>query len=250
MAGSVLRDAGHPDFLQHKRRVTGTSLAMPTLAERLKRAAAPSFSAMSRRGRPTHTTRTGTAMSIIAPAPSGRAASSANRGPPRRHPRQRRRPAYDGALRRRGSDAPPASAPCSGWASPTICSTKPRSARPEYLAALAAADTHAGLVIAAGRAAARGRRQHPAPDRLRPWPSSVSGIVDIDAELIAAGLKEGPGSGDVMSVSNGTSALIYVHPNQVALQPALRDFFASRDWVGALFGPMISRRSARSLKED
>src|ERR1700759_3180553 len=32
----VLRDAGHPDFLQHKRRVTGRSLAMPTLAERLK----------------------------------------------------------------------------------------------------------------------------------------------------------------------------------------------------------------------
>ena len=32
----VLRDAGHPDFLQHKRRMTGHSLAMPTLAERLK----------------------------------------------------------------------------------------------------------------------------------------------------------------------------------------------------------------------
>jgi len=41
----------------------------------------------------------------------------------------------------------------------------------------------------------------------------------------------------VMSVSNGTSALIYVDPNHVAMQPALRDFFASRDWVGALFGP-------------
>src|ERR1700742_4769982 len=26
----VRRDAGHPDFLQHKRRVTGRSLAMPT----------------------------------------------------------------------------------------------------------------------------------------------------------------------------------------------------------------------------
>src|SRR5262249_35817136 len=31
----VARDAGHPDFLQHKRRVTGQSLAVPTLAERL-----------------------------------------------------------------------------------------------------------------------------------------------------------------------------------------------------------------------
>src|SRR5262249_32915907 len=32
----VACDAGHPDFLQHKRRVTGQSLAVPTLAERLK----------------------------------------------------------------------------------------------------------------------------------------------------------------------------------------------------------------------
>jgi predicted AlkP superfamily phosphohydrolase/phosphomutase len=31
----VRHDAGRPDFLQHKRRVTGRSLAMPTLAERL-----------------------------------------------------------------------------------------------------------------------------------------------------------------------------------------------------------------------
>ena len=31
----VYHDAGHPDFLQHKRRVTGRSLAVPTLAERL-----------------------------------------------------------------------------------------------------------------------------------------------------------------------------------------------------------------------
>lgn len=31
----VYHDAGHPDFLQHKRRVTGRSLATPTLAEHL-----------------------------------------------------------------------------------------------------------------------------------------------------------------------------------------------------------------------
>src|SRR5215470_15063497 len=31
----VQHDAGHPDFLQHKRRVTGRALAVPTLAERL-----------------------------------------------------------------------------------------------------------------------------------------------------------------------------------------------------------------------
>src|SRR5215471_591913 len=31
----VYHDAGHPEFLQHKRRVTGRSLGAPTLAERL-----------------------------------------------------------------------------------------------------------------------------------------------------------------------------------------------------------------------
>ena len=31
----VAHDAGHPEFLQHKRRVTGRSLAVPTLAERV-----------------------------------------------------------------------------------------------------------------------------------------------------------------------------------------------------------------------
>src|ERR1700761_5525478 len=31
----VAHDAGKPDFLQHKRKVTGCSLAVPTLAERL-----------------------------------------------------------------------------------------------------------------------------------------------------------------------------------------------------------------------
>src|SRR5262249_36806289 len=31
----VYHDAGHPEFLQHKRRVTGRSLAVPTLAERV-----------------------------------------------------------------------------------------------------------------------------------------------------------------------------------------------------------------------
>ena len=36
----VYHDAGHPDFLQHKRRVTGRSLAVPTLAERLAPTAA------------------------------------------------------------------------------------------------------------------------------------------------------------------------------------------------------------------
>ncbi len=32
----VRHDAGQPDFLQHKRRVTGHSLAVPTLAERVR----------------------------------------------------------------------------------------------------------------------------------------------------------------------------------------------------------------------
>ena len=39
----VRRDAGLPEFLQHRRSVTGASLAMPTMAQRLKKANPEAF---------------------------------------------------------------------------------------------------------------------------------------------------------------------------------------------------------------
>jgi arylsulfatase A-like enzyme len=234
----VLRDAGAPEFLQHKRRVTGISLAMPTLAERLKESGgAVVFSNVSPGAAYAHD-----------PDGHGHVYHRAGSFGPGRVPvpaedrldvtldpagdrRMTERFADEVLMRRR-----PALALL--WlGEPDHMQHEAPLGSPEQLAALAAADTHAGLVIATVE-----RLRAAGDDILLLIGSdhghqSVSGIVDIDAELMAAGLKDGPGSDDVMAVSNGTSALIYVHPNRVAVLPALRDFFALRDWVGALFGP-------------
>ncbi|WP_349253675.1 alkaline phosphatase family protein [Bradyrhizobium sp. CB82] len=108
---------------------------------------------------------------------------------------------------------------------------------PEHLAVLAAADAHAGLVTSAVqqlRAAGDDILLLIGSDHGH---QTVTGVVDIDAEFVMAGLKESDSSNDVMAVSNGTSALIYVDPDRAHALPALRSFLASRDWVGALFGP-------------
>jgi hypothetical protein len=71
----VYHDAGHPDFLQHKRRVTGRSLAVPTLAERLgSHGGMIMFSNVSP-GAAYAMIRTATAMSTTARGRSRRAAS-------------------------------------------------------------------------------------------------------------------------------------------------------------------------------
>jgi hypothetical protein len=59
----------------------------------------------------------------------------------------------------------------------------------------------------------------------------VSRIIDVEAELVAAGLKESRESGDVVTPTSGTSTLVYVHPDHAAKTDALGAFLASRDWV-------------------
>jgi hypothetical protein len=64
---------------------------------------------------------------------------------------------------------------------------------------------------------------------------TVREVIDIEAELIAAGLKRDAGDAGLMSVSNGTAALIYLHPDRAADAGAVLDFLAARPWVGAVF---------------
>lgn len=234
----VLRDAGDPEFLQHKRRAAGTSLAMPTLAERLKAAGgAVVFSNVSPGAAYAHD-------------PDGHGHVYHRAGPfgPGRVPvpggdrldvmldvagdrRMTERFADEVLIQRR-----PALAVL--WlGEPDHIQHEAPLGSPEHLATLTAADAHAGLVIAAVE-----RLRAAGDDILLLIGSdhghqSVTGVVDIDAELIAAGLKQGPGSGDVMAVSNGTSALIYVHPDHADRHGAIGAFLASQDWVGTLFGP-------------
>ena len=63
---------------------------------------------------------------------------------------------------------------------------------------------------------------------------TVSRVVDIEDELVKAGLKESIESGDVVVASNGTSALIYLHPDAANRESQLDDFFRSRDWAGTV----------------
>jgi len=108
---------------------------------------------------------------------------------------------------------------------------------PEHLAVLREADRHAGMVIdAVARERDRGE------DILLIIASdhgheTVSGVVDVDADLVEAGLKHGPDSTDVIAMANGTAALIYLHPDAASRLAALESHLRAAPWSGAVFGP-------------
>jgi arylsulfatase A-like enzyme len=62
---------------------------------------------------------------------------------------------------------------------------------------------------------------------------SVQEIIDIDAELVAAGLKE-YGDPSLLAVSNGTSALIYLHPDRNDDAVSVLEFLRRRSWAGSV----------------
>ncbi len=234
----VLRDAGHPDFLQHKRRVTGRSLAMPTLAERVKdHGGAIIFSNVSPGAAYAHD-------------PDGhgyvyhRAGSF---GPGRRRVSDRHHLdiTLDVAGDRRMTER---------FVSEVLQQRRPSVAvlwmgepdhiqhesmlgSPEHHAVLAQADAHVALVVeAVSRLRAAG------DDVLLLVGSdhghqTVEGVIDVDAELIAAGLKASPTSGDVVAVSNGTSVLIYLRPDRIGKLSEIHSFLQGCDWAGRIIGP-------------
>ncbi len=63
---------------------------------------------------------------------------------------------------------------------------------------------------------------------------TISGVIDVEAELIAAGLKESLDSPDVLALSNGTASLIYIDPVLADRRVAMGDFLRSRDWAGTV----------------
>jgi arylsulfatase A-like enzyme len=64
---------------------------------------------------------------------------------------------------------------------------------------------------------------------------TVADSIDLDALLIAAGLKEGPGSRDVVVAPNGTAATLYFAEPGGDLVPRVARFLARENWVGELF---------------
>ena len=225
----VLHDAGLPGFLQHRRAVTGAALAMPTLAQRL--------------------------------APHGGAVIFSNVSPGAAYAHD---PDGFGHLyNRAGSFAPgrvPASDPLQvapglagdramverfvtdGLARRTalalLWTCEPDGAQhatplgsPEHHAALRDVDHHAALVIDAVAALRREGQDVLFLIGSDHGHETVIGVIDIEGELIAAGLKAGPDSVDVVAAPNGVSSLIYVHPEERGRIPAIGAFLRTREWA-------------------
>lgn len=233
----VHHDAGHPEFLQHKRRVTGRSLAVPTLAERLGPHGGPHggmilFSNVSPGAAYAHD-----------PDGHGHVYHRAGSFGP-----GRTRIEGAGALRI-AQDAAGERAMTTRFIDEVLAERRPALAllwmgepdasqhmmplgSPGHLAVLRQADANFARVVEA-------------VDRLREGGDevlliacsdhghqTVSRVVDIEAELVAAGLKESRESGDIVTPTSGTSTLVYVHPDHAAKIDDIGAFLASRDWVG------------------
>lgn len=106
---------------------------------------------------------------------------------------------------------------------------------PEQLDVLREADRSAGMVIDA-----MARLRSAGDDILLVVGSdhgheTVSGVVDVEAELVAAGIKSAPDSNDMIAVSSGNASLIYLHPNAEHGRTQLAEFLSVQPWVGQVF---------------
>jgi hypothetical protein len=234
----VQHDAGHPDFLQHKRRVTGRALAVPTRAERVAEIGGMIlFSNVSPGAAYAHD-----------PDGFGHVYHRAGSYAP-----GRRRLAGAQALAI-GQDAVGEQLMTKRFIDEALLD-RPRPlavlwlgdpdatqhleplGSPEQLAALGRADGNAACVV-------------DAVDRLRDrgddvlliicsdhGHQTVSRVVDIEAELVAAGLKDSRESGDIVTPTSGTATLIYVHPDHAGRSADIHAFLASRDWIDRVVGP-------------
>jgi len=64
---------------------------------------------------------------------------------------------------------------------------------------------------------------------------TVGEVVDINAAFKTVGLETASDSPGLLAVSNGTSALIYLHPDRASDAQAVLDFLQGQPWVGTLF---------------
>ena len=228
----IAHDAGLPDFLQHKRAVTGHSLAVPTLAQRLApHGGAIVFNNVSPGAAYAHD-----------PDGYGHVYHRAGSFGPGRTAAEPLNVALDAAGDRAmterfladalGRRSPPLAVLWLG--EPDHIQHNVPLGSPEHLAVLREADSNAGMVIDAVA------RQRAVGDDILLIIGSdhghetVSGIIDIEAELVAAGIKSAPDSGDIIAMSNGTSSLIYLHPDHERQRHRLGDFLTSRAWAGSV----------------
>lgn len=228
----VPHDVGRPDFLAHKRAVTGAALAVPTLAERL----APLGGAIL-----FNNVSPGAALAHDPDAHGTlyhRVVSHGPGGTPTAHPlRVTLDAAGDRAMTERFIAEALARRPALAvlWlGEPDHIQHNVPLGSPEHLAVLREADRNAGMVMTAVA------HQRAAGDDVLLIVGSdhghetVSGLIDVEAALIGAGLKAGPESDDVVALSNGTASLVYLHPDHASRRDRLRDYLHGQPWAGVV----------------
>jgi arylsulfatase A-like enzyme len=228
----VPHDVGRPEFLAHKRSITGHALAVPTLAERLAaHGGAILFNNVSPGAANAHD-------------PDGhghlyhRIMSRGPGGTPVADPlRVTLDWAGDRAMTERfvAEALPRRPALAVLWlGEPDHIQHETPLGSPAQLAVLREADRNAGMVM---DAVAQQRAE--GDDVLLIVGSdhgheTVSGSIDLEAELLAAGLKDAADSTDVVALSNGTASLVYLHPDRENRRSALEDFLRTRPWSGVV----------------
>ncbi len=228
----VPHDVGRPDFLAHKRAVTGCALAVPTLAERI---AAHGGAILFNNVSP------GAAMAQDPDAHGYLFHRAISRGPGGTMLPDPLRVTLDAAGDRAMTERfiaealPRRPALAVLWlGEPDHIQHETALGSPAQLAVLREADRNGGMVI---DAVARQRAE--GDDVLLIVGSdhgheTVSGSIDVEAELIAAGLKHAADSTDIVALSNGTASLVYLHPDQENRRPRLEDFLRTRPWAGVV----------------
>jgi arylsulfatase A-like enzyme len=231
----VLHDVGAPDFLQHKRRVTGCSLAAPTLAERLApHGGAIVFNNVSPGAAYAHD-----------PDGHGWVYHRAGSYGPGRKPvaendhlnitlsidgdRQMAERFLDEVVMQR---RPALSLIWFG--EPDHIQHEVPMGSPEHRAVIREIDACAGRIIATVEELRRAGEDILLIVGSDHGHQTVTDVIDVDAELVAAGLKSGIGSDDIVVAPNGTAALVYVHPAVRDRLAALEAFLTSRPWAGAV----------------
>ncbi|HTV89896.1 MAG TPA: alkaline phosphatase family protein [Stellaceae bacterium] len=235
--GLVCRSAGHPDFPDRLRRATGRTLHVPTLAERLRWHGETSISCAN--------VSPGAAY-FQDPDGHGYVYHAAGSYGPGRRPIDdpasaalKKGLAGDRAMTERFcSEIVEQRAPSLAilWLSePDHTGHHAPLGSAAHRAAIAAADRCVRLVFETVR------RLDRAGDDILFLAGSDHGMetvahaVDLDALLIAAGLKSGPGSRDIVVAPQGTAATLYFAEPDSDLVARVARFFAAENWVGEVF---------------
>jgi hypothetical protein len=220
----VPHDVGRPDFLAYKRGVTGQALAVPTLAELVAtHGGAILFNNVSPGAANAHD-----------PDAHGhlyhRVVSRGLGGAPVTDPlRVTLDAAGDRVMTKRfiAEALPRRPALAVLWlGEPDHIQRESALGSLEQLGVLRDADRNAGTVIdAVARQRADGN-DVPLIIGSDHGHETVSGSVDVEAELLAADLKDAADSADVVALSNGTASLVYLHPDRKTAGPGWRIFCA------------------------